>query len=83
MVGEQLITRESLVDMFASFDVKCRQEILASLEKSIEATIEDCEEAKSSNESILASVRNLQLMESCCKQAQEEFEELSRKETAK
>lgn len=80
MAEVRLITRESLIDMFASFDNKCRQEILTSLEKSIKATEEDATSGNAPDDLIRKSWDNLTLMRECCKQAQDEFDGLSKKE---
>lgn len=73
------ITRESLVDMFASLDVNCRQGILDNLVKSIAATEEDATSGNAPLEEIGKSLQNLLLMQSCCQQAHTEFAELSKK----
>ena len=78
MIGEH-ITRESLVDMFASLDNACRVGILTNLEKSIAATEEDATSGNLPMDDIGKSLQNLLLMQSCCQQAHNEFHELSEK----
>lgn len=78
MKGEH-ITRDSLVDMFASFDIAFRQGILHQLEVVIKATQADAKDTTDNDTSIQVSYNNLLLMQSCCQQAQQEYLELCKK----
>lgn len=77
---QESITRECLIDMFASFDNECRRTILTGLKKSFKATdaeLNDCTDPET-QAVLIKSLSNLDIMQQCCKKAQEEFDELDK-----
>lgn len=79
-LGEESISQECLIDMFASFDNECRRTILIGLEKSFRATNLELSECKDpETQAVLSkSLSNLDIMQQCCKKAQSEFDDLDK-----
>ena len=84
-LGKESISRECLIDMFASFDNICRHMIVTGLERSIQATQKElCESTEPESQLVLStSLENLLTMQSCCQQAQNEFDSLDKDTTKK
>jgi len=74
-----ILTREDIVDMFSSFSSPFRKNILEELDKAIDATEADATNGAILDECIAQSLEKLLLMKTCCEQAQEEFEGLSKR----